>query len=33
ALNLSEVDRQKVFEGNARRVYPRLNTRLQELGR
>jgi 4-oxalmesaconate hydratase len=33
ALNLSEVDRQKVFEGNARRVYPRLDTRLQELGR
>ncbi|MGB1834690.1 MAG: amidohydrolase family protein [bacterium] len=33
ALNLSEVDRQKVFEGNARKVYPRLDARLKELGR
>ena len=33
ALNLSEVDRQKVFEGNARKVYTRLDARLKELGR
>jgi len=33
ALNLSEVDRQKVFEGNVRKVYPRLDARLKQLGR
>jgi 4-oxalmesaconate hydratase len=26
ACSLAEVDRRKVFEGNARRVYPRLDT-------
>jgi 4-oxalmesaconate hydratase len=25
ALNLSESDRYKIFEGNARRIFPRLN--------
>jgi 4-oxalmesaconate hydratase len=29
ALNLSDPDRQKVFEDNARRVYPRLSQHLQ----
>ena len=33
ALNLSVEDQQKVFEGNARKVYPRLDARLKELGR
>jgi 4-oxalmesaconate hydratase len=28
ALNLSEVDRQTIFEGNALKVYPRLAKRL-----
>jgi 4-oxalmesaconate hydratase len=28
ALDISEQDRQKVFEGNVRRVYPRLNALL-----
>lgn len=32
ALDLSEADRQLVFEGNARRVYPRLDRRIAELG-
>ena len=32
ALNLSAEDRAKVFEGNARRVYPLLDKRLGELG-
>ena len=31
ALNLSVEDQQKVFEGNARKVYPRLDARLKEL--
>ena len=29
ALNLSEADRQKVFEDNARRVYPRIKEHLE----
>jgi 4-oxalmesaconate hydratase len=32
ALELSEADRAKVFEGNARRVYPRLDTLLKARG-
>jgi 4-oxalmesaconate hydratase len=30
ALPLSEADRTKLFEDNARRVYPRLSARLRE---
>jgi 4-oxalmesaconate hydratase len=33
ALDLSEADRRKVFEGNARRVYPRLDKILKGQGR
>ena len=33
ALSLSDVDRGKVFERNARRVYPRLDARLAAAGR
>ena len=33
ALELSEEDRYKVYEGNARRVYPRLNAALQARGK
>jgi 4-oxalmesaconate hydratase len=33
ALDLSEADRRKVFELNARRVYPRLDARLAALGK
>jgi len=33
ALPLSEADRAKIFEGNARRVYPRLDARLRARGR
>ena len=33
ALNLSVEDQQKVFEGNARKVYPCLDARLKELER
>jgi len=33
ALNLSDEGRSKVFEGNARRVYPRLDARLKARGR
>lgn len=33
ALGLGEDDRRKVFEENARRVYPRLDTRLKAQGR
>ena len=33
ALNLSDENRHKVFEGNARRVYPRLDTVLKGQGR
>ena len=33
ALGLSEADRHKVFEGNARRVYPRLDAALKGRGR
>jgi 4-oxalmesaconate hydratase len=32
ALELSDEDRHKVFEGNARRVYPRLNAQLDARG-
>ncbi len=32
ALDLSETDRHKVFEGNARRVYPRLDAALKARG-
>jgi 4-oxalmesaconate hydratase len=32
ALDISETDRQKVFELNARRVYPRLDARLKMMG-
>lgn len=32
ALDLDPVDRNKVFEANARRVYPRLDRRIVELG-
>ncbi|HSM42658.1 MAG TPA: amidohydrolase family protein, partial [Afifellaceae bacterium] len=32
ALDLSDADRHKVFEGNARRVYPRLDRALTERG-
>jgi 4-oxalmesaconate hydratase len=31
--HLREADRQKIFEGNARRVYPRLDTILKRRGR
>ena len=31
APNLSEADRRKIFEGNARRVYPRLAAKAREL--
>jgi len=33
ALDISVDDKRKVFEGNARRVYPRLDARLQAQGR
>mgnify|MGYP000695034876 FL=1 len=33
ALNLSEQDRSAVFEGNARRVYPRLDAALKARGK
>jgi 4-oxalmesaconate hydratase len=29
AVSLSPADRQKIFEGNARRVFPRLDARLK----
>ncbi|MFM2372859.1 MAG: hypothetical protein RIS85_2581, partial [Pseudomonadota bacterium] len=32
ALDLTDTDRRAVFEGNVRRVYPRLDQRLRELG-
>ena len=32
ALNLSDIDRNKVFEANARRVYPRLDKQLKAKG-
>lgn len=32
ALNLNDIDRRKVFEGNARRVYPRLDQQLTSRG-
>jgi 4-oxalmesaconate hydratase len=32
-LELPEEDRQKIFEGNARRVYPKLDKRLRERGK
>ena len=33
ALELSDADRRKVFETNARRVYPRLDAKLKAKGR
>jgi 4-oxalmesaconate hydratase len=33
ALDLPEEDRRKVFEGNARRVYPRLDARLAAIAK
>jgi 4-oxalmesaconate hydratase len=33
ALPISEEQRQAIFEGNARRVFPRLDARLKEQGR
>jgi len=33
ALTISDADKRKVFEHNARRVYPRLDTRLEAQGR
>ena len=33
ALNLSDQDRSAVFEGNARRVYPRLDAALKARGK
>jgi 4-oxalmesaconate hydratase len=33
ALELSDADRAKVFEHNARRVYPRIDARLKASGR
>jgi 4-oxalmesaconate hydratase len=33
ALAISDADKRKVFEGNARRVYPRLDARLRAQGR
>jgi 4-oxalmesaconate hydratase len=33
ALDISETDRRKVFELNARRAYPRLDARLKAMGR
>jgi 4-oxalmesaconate hydratase len=32
ALSLSASAKQRIFEGNARRVYPRLDARLRERG-
>jgi 4-oxalmesaconate hydratase len=32
ALNLTDAQRHQVFEGNARRVYPRLDAQLKERG-
>ena len=32
ALDLADAQREQVFSGNARRVYPRLDARLKELG-
>jgi 4-oxalmesaconate hydratase len=32
-LSLGSADKQKIFEGNARRVYPRLDKRLRERNR
>jgi 4-oxalmesaconate hydratase len=33
ALDLSDDDKRKVFERNARRVYPRLDARLKAAGK
>jgi 4-oxalmesaconate hydratase len=33
AAKLSDDDRAKVYEGNARRIYPRLDARLKAAGR
>jgi 4-oxalmesaconate hydratase len=32
ALDISDEERRMIFEGNARRVYPRLNAMLKERG-
>jgi 4-oxalmesaconate hydratase len=32
-VNLSAQDRHKIFEGNVRRVYPRLDARLRARGK
>ena len=32
ALTISDADKRKVFEGNARRVYPRLDAQLRARG-
>jgi 4-oxalmesaconate hydratase len=32
-LSLGDAERRKIFEGNARRVYPRLGARLKKQGR
>lgn len=32
ALAISDADKRKVFEGNARRVYPRLDAQLRARG-
>jgi 4-oxalmesaconate hydratase len=33
ALDISDAARHAIFEGNARRVYPRLDKRLKEMGK
>jgi 4-oxalmesaconate hydratase len=33
ALQISEADKRKIFERNARRIYPRLNALLKARGR
>ena len=33
SLGLSHEDRHDIYEGNARRVYPRLDARLKRLGK
>jgi 4-oxalmesaconate hydratase len=33
ALQLSDADRKRVYSGNARRVFPRLDALLKKMGR
>jgi len=33
AAAISDADKSKIFEGNARRVYPRINARLDRTAR